>query len=150
MRKVKLGHSEELAAIRRLDGQARQVERRASGPYIEALLADERAATRQCATRDDAGQAGRAMPDRAVARLEEVILHIVALRGWVRIARQHLGETLHTDHGRRIFADWEPDLGSVCGGLRIIQSTSAAHPGGTPPARPATPVPRMRSGRTAP
>jgi hypothetical protein len=39
---AKLGHSEELAAIRRLDAQARQLERHAAGPSVEALFADER------------------------------------------------------------------------------------------------------------
>jgi hypothetical protein len=39
---AKLGHSEELAAIRRLDAQARQLERHAAGPPVEALFADER------------------------------------------------------------------------------------------------------------
>jgi hypothetical protein len=40
---AKLGHSEELAAIRRLDEQARQLEHHASGPSVEALFAEERA-----------------------------------------------------------------------------------------------------------
>ena len=40
--RAKLGHSEELAAIRRLDVQARQLERHAAGPSVEALFADER------------------------------------------------------------------------------------------------------------
>ena len=40
---AKLGHSEELAAIRRLDDQARRLERHASGPSVEALFAEERA-----------------------------------------------------------------------------------------------------------
>jgi len=41
--KAKLGQSEELAAIRRLDEQARRIERHASGPSVEALFAEERA-----------------------------------------------------------------------------------------------------------
>jgi uncharacterized protein len=45
--KAKLGHFEELAAIRRLDEQARRLERHASGPSVEALLADERARSHQ-------------------------------------------------------------------------------------------------------
>jgi len=40
---AKLGHAEELAAIRRLDDQARRLERHATGPSVEALLAEERA-----------------------------------------------------------------------------------------------------------
>ena len=43
VRNAKLGHSEELAAIRRLDEQARQLERHASGPSVDALFAEERA-----------------------------------------------------------------------------------------------------------
>ncbi len=42
VRNAKLGHTEELAAIRRLDEQARQLERHASGPSAEALFAEER------------------------------------------------------------------------------------------------------------
>lgn len=41
--KAKLGHAEELAAIRRLDDQARRLERHATGPSVEALFAEERA-----------------------------------------------------------------------------------------------------------
>jgi hypothetical protein len=41
--KAKLGQSEELAAIRRLDDQARRLEAEARGPSLEALLAEERA-----------------------------------------------------------------------------------------------------------
>jgi uncharacterized protein len=40
---AKLGQAEELAAIKRLDEQARRLERDASGPTIEALFAEERA-----------------------------------------------------------------------------------------------------------
>ena len=39
--KAKLGRDEELAAIRRLDDQARVLERHASGPSVEALIAEE-------------------------------------------------------------------------------------------------------------
>jgi hypothetical protein len=42
VRKARLGHFEELAAIRRLDEQSRRLERHASGLSVEALLADER------------------------------------------------------------------------------------------------------------
>ena len=47
VRKAKLGHFEELAAIRRLDEQSRRLERHASGPSVEALFADERAHSHQ-------------------------------------------------------------------------------------------------------
>jgi len=40
--KAKLGREEELAAIRRLDAQARLLEATASGPGVEAIIADER------------------------------------------------------------------------------------------------------------
>jgi len=39
---ARLGHEEELAALRRLDAQARRLERYASGPSLEQYLADER------------------------------------------------------------------------------------------------------------
>ena len=42
VRKSKLGQSEELAAIKRLDEQARRLERHTSGPSVEALFAEER------------------------------------------------------------------------------------------------------------
>ncbi len=67
VRKAKLGHFEELAAIRRLDEQSRRLEGHASGGSVEALLADERAKRRHNAVRlslGDAGQTGRAVPNR--------------------------------------------------------------------------------------
>jgi len=39
---ARLGHEEELAALRRLDAQARRLERYAGGPALEQYLADER------------------------------------------------------------------------------------------------------------
>ncbi len=42
VRKAKLGASEELAAIKRLDEQARTLERSGSGPSVDALFAEER------------------------------------------------------------------------------------------------------------
>jgi len=41
VRKAKLGATEELAAIRRLDEQARRLERTASGPAVSQLIAEE-------------------------------------------------------------------------------------------------------------
>jgi hypothetical protein len=41
--KAKLGNDEKLQAIRRLDEQARRLERHVSGPSLEAVLAEERA-----------------------------------------------------------------------------------------------------------
>jgi hypothetical protein len=43
VQKAKLGQSEELAAIKRLDEQARLLEHQATGPSVEALFAEERA-----------------------------------------------------------------------------------------------------------
>ncbi len=42
VRKAKLGREDELAAIRRLDAQARQAERYATGPSLENFVAEER------------------------------------------------------------------------------------------------------------
>src|SRR5207253_4613056 len=39
---AKLGREEELAALKRLDDQARVIERHTSGPSVEALIAEER------------------------------------------------------------------------------------------------------------
>jgi hypothetical protein len=41
VRKAKLGRDEELGALKRLDEQARKLERRAGGPSVEALIAEE-------------------------------------------------------------------------------------------------------------
>ena len=43
VRKAKLGQSEELAAIRRLDLLSRRLEGKAAGPSVEALFVEERA-----------------------------------------------------------------------------------------------------------
>jgi hypothetical protein len=50
---AKLGREEELAALRRLDAQARQLERTATGPSVEAYIAQER--------RDSHAQGGRSI-----------------------------------------------------------------------------------------
>jgi hypothetical protein len=39
--KAKLGRDEELGALKRLDDQARALERHASGPTVDALTAEE-------------------------------------------------------------------------------------------------------------
>ena len=41
VRRARLGQTEELAAIRRLDDQARRLERHVSGPSLDAVVADE-------------------------------------------------------------------------------------------------------------
>jgi hypothetical protein len=43
VRSARLGREEELAALKRLDDQARRIEREAAGPGVEAIIADERA-----------------------------------------------------------------------------------------------------------
>jgi hypothetical protein len=47
VQRARLGQSEELAAIRRLDEQSRRLERHALGPSIETLFAEERARSHQ-------------------------------------------------------------------------------------------------------
>jgi hypothetical protein len=46
VQRAKLGREEELSALQRLDGQARQLERVASGPSVDAFIAEERARSR--------------------------------------------------------------------------------------------------------
>jgi hypothetical protein len=45
VQKAKLGRDEELGALKRLDDQARKLERHATGPSVETLIANERAAS---------------------------------------------------------------------------------------------------------
>jgi len=45
IQKAKLGREEELQAVKRLDDQARQLERTASGPSFDAFVAGERNAS---------------------------------------------------------------------------------------------------------
>ncbi len=54
--RARLGHAEELAAIRRLDEQARRLERHATGPSVEALFAEERARSHAYGGRSVLGQ----------------------------------------------------------------------------------------------
>ena len=42
VQKAKLGETEEMAALKRLDEQARRLERVATGPSVEEMIADER------------------------------------------------------------------------------------------------------------
>jgi len=41
VQKAKLGRDEELGALRRLDDQSRKLERHATGPSVEKLIAEE-------------------------------------------------------------------------------------------------------------
>ncbi|MDB5411461.1 MAG: hypothetical protein JWL84_6373 [Rhodospirillales bacterium] len=54
---AKLGRDEELAAIKRLDDQARLLERRASGPSVEEHIAEERARSHEYGGRTVSGWA---------------------------------------------------------------------------------------------
>jgi hypothetical protein len=42
VRNAKLGREEELAALKRLDDQARLLDRHVSGPFVDALISEER------------------------------------------------------------------------------------------------------------
>jgi hypothetical protein len=53
--KAKLGREEELAAIRRLDAQARRLEASASGPSLEAIIAEERTRSHEFGGRSISG-----------------------------------------------------------------------------------------------
>src|SRR3984885_9596187 len=55
VQKAKLGQSEELAAIKRLDEQARRLERHASGPSVEALFVEERTRSHEYGRRNGVG-----------------------------------------------------------------------------------------------
>jgi hypothetical protein len=69
VQKAKLGQSEELAAIKRLDEQARWLERHASGPSVEALFAEERARSHQYGGRSVYG--AEPPPNQTVQRMGE-------------------------------------------------------------------------------
>jgi hypothetical protein len=51
VQKAKLGCAEELGALKRLDEQARQLERYASGPPVQELIAQERQRSPSCGGR---------------------------------------------------------------------------------------------------
>jgi hypothetical protein len=57
VRNAKLGREEELGALKRLDDQARLLERRATGPSVEALIAAERARSHDYGGRTVFGEA---------------------------------------------------------------------------------------------
>ena len=66
--KAKLGQSEELAAIRRLDDQARRLEGLARGPSVEALFAEERARSNAYGGMSVFGPEPAPAPDATVVR----------------------------------------------------------------------------------
>ena len=51
VKKAKLGREEQLAAVKRLDDQARILERRVSGPSVEQLITEEKASSQSYAGR---------------------------------------------------------------------------------------------------
>ena len=68
--KARLGQSEELSAIRRLDAQARAVEGKVSGPSFYGYVAEEWRRSEEYGGRtvmDDARDKGRPLPKRAKA-----------------------------------------------------------------------------------
>jgi uncharacterized protein len=69
VQKAKLGQAEELAAIKRLDEQARHLERHASGPSVEALFAHERARSHQYGGRSVFG--AEPSPNETTGRMRE-------------------------------------------------------------------------------
>jgi hypothetical protein len=64
---AKLGNDEKLAAIRRLDEQARRLERTASGSSVEALIAEECARSHEYGGRSIAGWEPPARPNQSKA-----------------------------------------------------------------------------------
>jgi hypothetical protein len=64
--KAKLGREEELAAIRRLDAQARRLEATATGPSLDAIIAEEFAHSHDYGGRSVFGR--EPPPDAAPAR----------------------------------------------------------------------------------
>jgi hypothetical protein len=64
---AKLGNDEKLGAIRRLDAQARRLERHASGPSFDALMAEERNRSHDYGGRSVFGWEPPAPPNRDVA-----------------------------------------------------------------------------------
>jgi hypothetical protein len=64
VQKARLGVSEELHALQRFDGEARRLERHASGRRVETIIAEERAGSHLYGGRTVFGEA---KPDRARA-----------------------------------------------------------------------------------
>ncbi|HEY0311208.1 MAG TPA: DUF763 domain-containing protein [Allosphingosinicella sp.] len=65
---AKLGQDEKLAAIRRLDDQARRLERYVSGPSFEAVIAEERARSHEYGGRSVFGHEPAPSPDAGAAQ----------------------------------------------------------------------------------
>jgi hypothetical protein len=59
---AKLGRDEQLAALRRLDEQARRLERHATGPSVEQYIAQERERSHEYGGRSVFGWEPPAMP----------------------------------------------------------------------------------------
>jgi len=86
VRNARLGRSEELSALKRLDDQARLVERRATGPAVETIIADELAQSHAYGGRSVFGRE-EAPPnpiERAVPRQEPIPARHVEATGLTR------------------------------------------------------------------
>jgi hypothetical protein len=68
VRNAKLGRDEELQAIRRLDAQARVLERTAKGPSVDAYIAEERRRSHEYGGRSIFGWEPAAIPSTDIAR----------------------------------------------------------------------------------
>ncbi|MCC7275010.1 MAG: DUF763 domain-containing protein [Alphaproteobacteria bacterium] len=66
VRRAKLGSEEELAALQRLDAQARRIERQATGPSVDAVIARERRLSPSYGGRSVFGWEPAEAPDAAV------------------------------------------------------------------------------------
>ena len=74
VQKAKLGRDEELGALRRLDEQARKLERHATGPSIEKLTAEERSRSHSYSGRSVFGWEAPASSDGAEATAQPPLL----------------------------------------------------------------------------
>jgi hypothetical protein len=85
LRSAKLGREEELGAMKRLDEQARLLERHASGLSVGALIAEERERSHSFGGRSVWGRVGApspaaALPRRPPDQMEEVMV-VVPVNG---------------------------------------------------------------------
>jgi hypothetical protein len=71
IRKAKLGRDEELSALKRLDEQARELERHACGPSVERLIAEERDLSHSYGGRSVFGSEPPPTPDLRITMPQE-------------------------------------------------------------------------------
>jgi len=86
VRNAKLGREEELAALKRLDDQARLVERHTSSPPVEALIAEERSLSHSYAGRSVFGWE---FPPRDCAAADSAVATEAPARFRVRDSNSH-------------------------------------------------------------